>query len=407
VVKPLGQKLHLRTWSSGCPHWLGTNYVHAPGYGQFGMSHQELWSRVIRETPADVIMQTKIYHSDCEPNSRFSTLLGHCAPHTEIVEYQITGQTLGRHYFPTSTVEFTARTLLRSLGLVGEKGGVHIDAGATMQANYDVFSDILNNANLYAWRQLTWNVTANLDHVWLVWATSIYGASAAPAIRAFMRASEEALYLCFSPLGHGSSTNSDFADTIARRETLLRYTNRYYLPEYSVYLEPTLENIERLAKEKFTCLKHIDYMAVALDTARSHLTPVQAVELTTRLDWLRHFAICNVTLDLSLWRFRYLRALAANRTTDPAQMKEQCAAYDLIEAETSKLFAFEPALQFSCYKVPLGQLHTTPTLGDPRTLMHQLYDESLTLVLDSVGPDYLPAAWIRCHPKLADSAANG
>ncbi len=33
LLKPMGQKLHMRTWSSGCPHWLGTNYVHAPGYG--------------------------------------------------------------------------------------------------------------------------------------------------------------------------------------------------------------------------------------------------------------------------------------------------------------------------------------------------------------------------------------
>ena len=42
LLQPMGQKLHLRTWSSGCPHWLGTNYVHAPGYGQFGLSHPEL-----------------------------------------------------------------------------------------------------------------------------------------------------------------------------------------------------------------------------------------------------------------------------------------------------------------------------------------------------------------------------
>ena len=44
LLTPMGQKLHMRTWSSGCPHWLGTNYVHAPGYGQFGLSHPELWA---------------------------------------------------------------------------------------------------------------------------------------------------------------------------------------------------------------------------------------------------------------------------------------------------------------------------------------------------------------------------
>ena len=57
-----------------------------------------------------------------------------------------------------------------------------------------------------------------------------------------------------------------------------------------------------------------------------------------RFDWFRHFAICNTTLDVSLWRFRYLRALAAKLTTDPKQMKELAAAYDLIEAEAPKLF---------------------------------------------------------------------
>ena len=43
LLTAMNVKLHMRTWSSGCPHWLGTNYVHAPGYGQFGISHPELW----------------------------------------------------------------------------------------------------------------------------------------------------------------------------------------------------------------------------------------------------------------------------------------------------------------------------------------------------------------------------
>jgi hypothetical protein len=122
LLKPMGQKLHMRTWSSGCPHWLGTNYVHAPGYGQFGLSHPELWARVIKETPADLIMQTKIYHSDCEPNARFTTLLGKCKPHIEIVEYQQVGQFIGRQYFPASTVNYTATTMKKALELVGRAG---------------------------------------------------------------------------------------------------------------------------------------------------------------------------------------------------------------------------------------------------------------------------------------------
>ena len=63
--------------------------------------------------------------------------------------------------------------------------------------------------------------------------------------------------------------------------------------------------------------------------------------MATRFDWFRHFAICNTTLDVSLWRFRYLRALAAKLTTDPKQMKELAAAYDLIEAEAPKLFQYD------------------------------------------------------------------
>ena len=137
----MGQKLHLRTWSSGCPHWLGTNYVHAPGYGQFGLSHPELWGRVIKETPADVIMQTKVYHSDCEPNSRFTTLLGNCKPHVEMVEYQQVGQFIGRQYFPASTVNYTAATMKKALELVGPDGGVQMHAGGESQpASFDVFA---------------------------------------------------------------------------------------------------------------------------------------------------------------------------------------------------------------------------------------------------------------------------
>jgi len=51
--------------------------------------------------------------------------------------------------------------------------------------------------------------------------------------------------------------------------------------------------------------------ACALEAARPYLAPAQAAELTTRFDWLRQFAQCNGTLDVSLWRFRYLRAKAS------------------------------------------------------------------------------------------------
>lgn len=401
VVKPMAQKLHLRTWSSGCPHWLGVNYVHAPGYGQFGMTHPELWSKVIHETPGEIIMQTKVYHSDCEPNSRFTTLLGKCKPHIEMVEYQQVGQFIGRQYFPASTVNYTAATMKRALELVGPEGGAQIHAGGTAQPEtFDIVSDILNNNCIYAWRELTWNVNVNLDTMWHEWATEVYGAAAAPAMVRFMRASEDACTWCWCPLGHGSSTNADFAGNIARREVLLRYTNRYYLPEYAAYLEPTLENVDRMVKQQADCMHRIDEMAAALEEARPHLTEAQLGEITTRFNWFRHFATCNTTLDVSLWRFRYLRGLAAKLTTDPKQMKELAAAYDLIEAESPKLFQYDKSQKLSMYRVTLGELQRAPALGNPRPLMHEIYTQSLRFVMESVGPDYLPPEWIKAHPEI-------
>jgi hypothetical protein len=407
LLTPMGQKLHMRTWSSGCPHWLGTNYVHAPGYGQFGLTHPELWARVIKETPADLIMQTKIYHSDCEPNSRFTTLLGKCKPHVEMVEYQQVGQFIGRQYFPASTVNYTAATMKKALELVGAQGGVQMHAGGTNQPEqFDIVSDILNSNCIYAWRELTWNINVDLATMWQEWATQIYGEAAAPAMVRFMRASEDACTWCWSPLGHGSSTNADFAGNIARREVLLRYTNRYYLPEYAAYLEPTLENVTRMEKQKSDCMAKIVEMKAALDVARPHLTEAQAAEVTTRFEWFRHFAICNTTLDVSLWRFRYLRGLAAKLTTDPKQMQELAAAWDMIEIEAPKLFQYDKAQKLSMYRVPLGEVSRPPALGNPRSLMHDIYAQSLRFVLESVGVNYLPQEWMRGTMPMMDVPAN-
>jgi hypothetical protein len=403
LLTPMGQKLHMRTWSSGCPHWLGTNYVHAPGYGQFGLSHPELWARVIKETPADLIMQTKIYHSDCEPNSRFTTLLGKCKPHVEMVEYQQVGQFIGRQYFPASTVNYTAATMKKALELVGSHGGVQMHASGTNQpASFDIFADILNSNCIYAWRELTWNINVDLATMWHEWATQIYGEAAAPAMVRYMRASEDACTWCWSPLGHGSSTNADFAGNIARREVLLRYTNRYYLPEFAADLEPTLENVTKMEKQKADCMAKIDEMTAAFDAAQPYLTRAQAAEVETRLGWFKHFAACNTTLDVSLWRFRYLRGLAAKLITDPKQMQELAAAYDLIEIEAPKLFQYDKAAKFSMYRVPLGELQRPPALGNPRSLMHDIYTQSLRYVLESVGVDYLPQEWMRGTMPVMD-----
>lgn len=397
VVKPMGMQIHLRTWSSGCPHWFGDQYVHAPGYGQFSESHYEVWSRVVKETPGDILMQTKVYHSDCEPNPPFSTMLGKCSPHTEIVEYQIVGQTIGRQYFPASVINYMSWTMKKSLSLIGHNGGAEMGAGGTMQTNYDVYADILNNCKTYAWRELSWDVNTNVDHIYADWSHQFYSPEAAPHMAKAMQISEDAAYKTFSPLGFGSSTNSDFAGTIDRRETLLRYTNRNYLPEYTKYLEPTKENIDRIVAEKKKCLDDIDQMYQALEAARPHLTAAQRQEIETRFDWFRQFAICNVTLDMSLWRFRYIRAQANMLTTDPDQLKPLAEAWDKVTQTSPLLFRYKPSQKFACYDVPLGQLRRPPALGNPLPLMHELYKQSLKYMQQSVGPNYLPKDLIRAE----------
>jgi hypothetical protein len=394
----LGKKLVVRTWSSGVPHWLRDEYVHAPGYDHFGGSGRELWGRVIKELPAGITIQTKVYHSDCQPDARFSPLLGRAAPHTEIAEYQIAGQTTGRFYFPASTVDHTAWTMKKSRELVGANGGVNVFPGGTMQSDYSLLDDIANSINVYAWRRLSWDVNADVDKIWMEWATPIYGTEAAPHIIKALKLSEEAVNRTFSALGMGSSTNSDFAPTIARRETLLMYTNRHYLPEYAKNLELTKENIQRVVEEKAQCLKNIEAMFRELELARPFLGKEQAAELETRFDWLREFAIVSRHLDESLWRFRYLRHLAAVLTTDPGQMKYLAEAYDAVRqsaAADSRLFRYDAGLKFSCYRTTLGNLGRRPELGDPLPLMKELYGKSREYVEAIAGPDILPSEWRR------------
>jgi hypothetical protein len=395
VLRPLGKKLVVRTWSSGVPHWLGAEYVHAPGYGDFGGSGVELWSRVIKELPPEIVLQTKVYDSDCQPDSRFSPWLGQAKPHVEIAEYQISGQTVGRFYFPASSVEYNAASMRRAHELLGPEGGVNVFPGGTQQSDYSLLDDILNGVNLYAWRRLSWNVNADLAQVWREWAVPIYGEQAAPHVIRALQLSEDAVNRTFSTLAMGSSTNSDFARTIERRETLLKYTNRYYLPEYAKSLEPTKENIQRVVEEKAECSRKITEMFQELEQARPFLRKEQYDELATRFDWLRHFSAASAHLDESLWRYRYLRYLASMLTTDPEQMKYLAQSYDAVKEEEKKLFRFDPALKFSCYRTSLGQLRTAPSLGSPVPLMKDLYEKSKTLVESIVGPDYLSPEWRR------------
>lgn len=394
ALEPLGKKLVVRTWSSGVPHWLGDQWVHAPGYDHFGGAATSLWASVIRDAPPDVMLQSKVYHADCQPDARFSPLLGRAKPHAELAEWQITGQTTGRFYFPASTVDHTARTMRQALALVGPEGGVSLYLGGTHQAHYDLLDDIANSVNVRAWRELAWRPDADVDKVWSDWAEPLYGASSAPRVVRALRLSESAVNRVFSTLGLGSDTNSEFAKSIARRETLLKYTNRYFLPEGRRSLEPTLENVARVSAEKDACLRQIDEMTRELELARPALKPEHYAELATRVGWLREFAVCAKALDESLWRYRYLRHEAELLTTDPEQLSLLAQAYDVVQAQRKKLFRFDPAQTFSGYDVPLGEL-PKPSLGSPVPLMRELYDASRACVESAVGPDALPAEWLR------------
>jgi hypothetical protein len=395
TVSSMGKKLVVRTWSSGVPHWLEDQWVHAPGYDHFGGSGEDLWKRVFRELPADIIIQTKVYHADCQPDPPFSPLLGRAAPHTEIAEYQMTGQTTGRYYFPASTVHHTARTMKKALQCVGPRGGVNLFLGGTRQTEYFLLDDILNSVNVYAWRELSWNVDADPKKIFDDWAAQIYDEKAAGHIARAMELSEDAVNRTFSTLGMGSSTNSDFVKTIARRETLLMYTNRHFVPEFSANLEPTRENIQRVIDEKKECLDKIEQMFSRLEKARPYLTKAQEQELTTRFEWLRQFAITTRWLEESLFRFRYLRYLNSMRTTDPEQMKFLAEAYDKVSSHSPRLFRYDSKQRFACYSRPLGQLTRQPARGNPMPLMKDIYTQSKTYVEEIVGPDYLPAEWSR------------
>ena len=406
ALAPLGKQLVVRTWSSGVPHWLGEQWVHAPGYDHFGGAATDLWARVIRELPPEIVIQTKVYHADCQPDARFSPLLGKAKPHPEIAEWQITGQTTGRFYFPAATVNHTAQTMRKSLELVGAAGGVSLYLGGTKQARYDLLDDIANSINVYAWRELAWQPDADVDKIWMDWATPIFGAQAARHIVNALKLSEPAVNRLFSALGLGSDTNSGFPNSIARRETLLKYTNRYFLPEGAQALAPTLENVQRVIAEKDDCLKQIDEMFRELELAKPHLKKEQAAELATRFDWLRECAICAKALDESLWRYRYLRARAELLTTDPEQLKFLAQSFDIVQAHRRTLFRFDPKQKFSCYDVTLGELPGKPSLGSPVTMMREVFDASRTCIESAIGPDALAAAWLRGPAPAAKAPAK-
>ncbi|SFV34614.1 hypothetical protein [Thermoflavifilum thermophilum] len=397
VLKIYHLPLIVRTWSSGTAHWVslrnneGTlerQFVHAPGYGGFSGDRLSLWKYVIDSLPADIVLQTKAYMSDCFPAARDNTLIGKVAPHPQIIEYQMTGQTTGLYYLPAINVSYTDSTLKRAYAKIGSEGGTSLFYGATHQVDYHPFSDIINSINLFAWKELSWNIHASIQKIWNTWALQFYAPEAVPYIVKALQLSEPVINDIFSTLGFGWDTNSGFPGTIDRREVLLMYTNRYYLPEYQRFLIPNKENIEKVIHQKDLALKRIDSMFIYLNQAKTFLTNQQYEELDTRFNWLKYVALVNKELEVSYWRYRYLRYLFSLRTTDTTQFQCIVDSYKRVAQLKDSLFQFNPDLIFSPYHHTLGEINRMRhiSLGSPLPLMRDIYTESQKYVEEFTGP---------------------
>lgn len=152
----------------------------------------------------------------------------------------------------------------KSRRLIDEHAGVALGYGATRQTNFSLSDGIVNGINLYAAREISWNIDANLDDIGKNWAGSIYGKRA------------------------------------------------------------SMEDIDEMFRE--------------FALAQPNLRPEQASELETRFNWLREFAICRKYLDISLWRYRYLRHLAANADHRPGPNEVPCRGLRRKSKSTRRCF---------------------------------------------------------------------
>ena len=339
AVTPLGKELIVRTWASGASHWLGDEWVHAPGYGGESGEPFAVWGEAMRTAGKSVKFQTKVYNADCQPDPPFSALL-QVAPRREIAEWQITGQTVGLQYLPASVVDQTARQMRRAAELVSPEDGVMIYTGAYHRNDgYAALSDDLNSVNIHVWRQLSWNPNDDVESLWREWALPRHSASA-EAVIAAMKSSERATVAAFSPLGLGAPTESHFAKSVERRESLLRYTNRFFLPEGIAALAPAKENIARVIAEKDAALAQLKGDG-------------------ERFDWLRAQLKVSRALDGALWRYFHLRECAKEGRIDTDDLAGIEADFETVR---------------SCVK------DVCPGLGSPIPLMRDILDKARQLV---------------------------
>ena len=322
ALNPLGKELIVRTWASGASHWLRNEWVHAPGYGGPSGDPLSVWGEAMKAAGAHVRFQTKVYNADCQPDPPFSALLP-VAPRKDIAEWQITGQTVGLQFLPASVVDQTARQFRRVAELVPSEGGVMLYAGAYKRTDgYAALLDDLNSVNLHVWRQLSWNPNDDVESLWREWAVPRHGKDA-EAVIAAMKATERATVAAFSPLGLGAPTESFFANSVSRRESLLRYTNRYFLPDGKAALAPTLANVARILAEKNAAIAELDAAMCPADGRSRPSTPDDK-----RFGWLRAHLEATRALDGALWRYFYLRELAKRGETDPDVLAEIDVDFD-------------------------------------------------------------------------------
>ncbi len=322
ALNPLGKELIVRTWASGASHWLRDEWVHAPGYGGPSGDPLSVWGEAMKAAGAHVRFQTKVYNADCQPDPPFSALLP-VAPRKDIAEWQITGQTVGLQFLPASVVDQTARQFRRVAELVPSEGGVMLYAGAYKRTDgYAALLDDLNSVNIHVWRQLSWNPNDDVESLWREWAVPRHGKDA-EAVIAAMKATERATVAAFSPLGLGAPTESFFANSVSRRESLLRYTNRYFLPDGKAALAPTLANVARILAEKNAAIAELDVAMRPADGRSRPSTPDDK-----RFGWLRAHLEATRALDGALWRYFYLRELAKRGETDPDVLAEIDVDFD-------------------------------------------------------------------------------
>jgi len=321
ALRPLGKELIVRTWASGASHWLGTEWVHAPGYGGESGEPLSVWGKAMKTAGKGVRFQTKVYNADCQPDPPFSALL-QVAPRRDIAEWQITGQTVGLQFLPASVVDQTTRQMRRVAEIVSPEGGVMLYAGAYKRGDgYRALADNLNSVNIHVWRQLSWNPYDDVESLWREWAKPRHGANAEKVIAA-MKASERAAVAAFSPLGLGAPTESSFARTVERRESLLRYTNRYFLPEGKAALAPTSENVARVIAEKDAALAVMDAVCPTDDE---------------RFRWLRAQLVVSRALDGALWRYFHLRECVRNGQADAGDLAAINADFEMVRKHHAEL----------------------------------------------------------------------